>query len=405
MTPHRRSGPSITSALAFFLFAACGVGGDGAQGEGEAEAGTFATLELEAEYTEPFSALMTVREREDGTVMAADPLSQVLLRVDLAANTADTLGRVGEGPQEYRQPDQVFPLPADSTLLVDLGKGQLTVIDPQGTFQSGLKMAVVREGSPLVIIQPRFVDDEGRLYFVGGFWSGDQPQDSLQISRFDRSTGEMETLGWAWRTPPIVTRIDGGVRTSQVQMAPRDDWAAGPDGSFAIIRANGYSVEWHLPDGRLVLGPATQVETPAITDEDKYAYLEAPGPAGLQVSVFGGSDGAVDVSMSRRGGGGRSRDEIDLTRNEWAEVYPPFRPERSRISPWGELWVQRWFHPREVPLMDVFDRNGERLGSVELPQGRRQVGWGTTAAGDPALYLVRTDEFDLKWLERYRIVR
>ena len=55
--------------------------------------------------------------------------------------------------------------------------------------------------------------------------------------------------------------------------------------------------------------------------------------------------------------------------------------------------------------MDVFHRSGERLGSVELPQGRRQVGWGTTAAGEPAIYLVRTDDFDLKWLERYRILR
>ena len=54
--------------------------------------------------------------------------------------------------------------------------------------------------------------------------------------------------------------------------------------------------------------------------------------------------------------------------------------------------------------MDVFDGSGERQGWVELPPGRRLVGWGTTVDGDPAVYLARIDEFDLKWLERYRLL-
>ena len=68
-----------------------------------------ATLELEATYPEGFSFLNGVRELPDGRVLAADPLAQILLRIDLDASTADTLGRLGPGPQEYEQPDQVFP--------------------------------------------------------------------------------------------------------------------------------------------------------------------------------------------------------------------------------------------------------------------------------------------------------
>jgi len=403
MTLTHRPTVLMIAAVALVFLAACG--GENPGTEAGAGAAPLATLELEAEYAEPFSSLMTVREMEDGTVMAADPLSQVLLRVDMVSNSADTLGRVGGGPQEYQQPDQVFALPADSTLLVDLGKGQLTVVDPNGGFHTGIKMAVAREGSRLLIIQPRFVDQEGRLYFEGGFWSEDQPQDSIQISRYDRATGETTSLGWTWRTPPIVTPIDGGMRTRQIQMAPRDDWAVAPEGSVAFVRANGYQVEWHRPDGRVVTGPPNPVETPVLTDEDKYAYFEAPSPAGLRVTVFQGSDGAADMSMTRAGGGSRSRDEIDLTASEWADRYPPFRSGRARVSPDGKLWVQRWLNPALAPVMDVFDRAGEKEGSVELPLGRRLVGWGTTRNGDPAIYLVRTDEFDLKSLERYRIVR
>jgi len=46
-----------------------------------------------------------------------------------------------------------------------------------------------------------------------------------------------------------------------------------------------------------------------------------------------------------------------------------------------------------------------KLGTVDLPERREIIGFGSTAEGDPAVYLVRTDEFDLKWLERYRLVR
>ena len=50
-------------------------------------------------------------------------------------------------------------------------------------------------------------------------------------------------------------------------------------------------------------------------------------------------------------------------------------------------------------------RDGEKMGSVTLPEGRELLGWGTTEDGAPAAYLARRDEFDLMWLERYRIVR
>ena len=73
---------------------ACGGGGD-------TGSGFVATFELEAEHPEPFSFLSGFRELPDGRLLAPDPLSQVLLRVDLDAGTADTLGGVGEGPGEY----------------------------------------------------------------------------------------------------------------------------------------------------------------------------------------------------------------------------------------------------------------------------------------------------------------
>jgi hypothetical protein len=90
---------------------------------------------------------------------------------------------------------------------------------------------------------------------------------------------------------------------------------------------------------------------------------------------------------------------------EWAREFAPFQPDRSLVSPAGELWVERWLPADLPPQLDVFDGQGVKVGTVDLPGGRQIIGFGTTSAGEPAAYLVRTDEVDLKWLERYRIVR
>lgn len=378
-------------------------GGGGTPSTGRPE-GAVASLELDATYPEPFSFLSSVRERADGSVMAADPLSQVVLRLDLSTGAADTLGRVGDGPQEYRQPDQVFRLPGDSTLLVDIGKVQLTVIGPDGTFHTGMKMASATENGDFQVIVPRFVDDVGRLYYTGSVRMGEGPEDSTLVARYDRATETADTLGWVWRPAPRVTRSGDRVSVMSTQMAARDDWAVGPGGEFAIVRAEDYSVAWHFPDGRTVSGPPTPAETPKIADQDKYAYLEERSSAGLMMMVSSSSSGAMDMTM-RRGGQGMLADEPNLLDYEWAEEFPAFRPDRARVTPEGRLWVERWLPADRTPQVDVFDTDGTRLGTVDLPEGRGVLGFGTTANGDPAVYLVRTDEFDLRWLERYRIVR
>ena len=55
-------------------------------------------------------------------------------------------------------------------------------------------------------------------------------------------------------------------------------------------------------------------------------------------------------------------------------------------------------------MMDVFGPDGVLKGSIVLPRGRRVIGFGEGPSGADTAYLVRTDEFDLQWLERYRVV-
>ncbi len=87
----------------------------------EAQESVQRLTQPEVTYPEGFGLVQQVRELADGRVFIADPLGQVLLVADMTSGKADTLGSVGQGPEEYRQPDAVYALPGDSTLLVDLG--------------------------------------------------------------------------------------------------------------------------------------------------------------------------------------------------------------------------------------------------------------------------------------------
>jgi hypothetical protein len=142
--------------------------------------------EADAAFPEAFSMISGLRELADGRVMIADPLGQALVVADLEAGVADTIGRVGGGPREYKQPDGVFPLPGDSTLLVDLGNGRLTVIGPDLTFGATTPIAQgeprpgAGPGGGMMIVLPRATDSRGGVYFqpMGGFRPGGGPPDS-----------------------------------------------------------------------------------------------------------------------------------------------------------------------------------------------------------------------------------
>ena len=364
---------------------------------------TAALLELEATYPEGFSFLNGVRELPGGTIMVADPLAQILLRIDLDASTADTLGRVGPGPQEYQQPDRVFPLPGDSSLLVDLGKTQLTAIHPDGTFGEGMSMMMPREDGFPDILHPRFVDGAGNLYHQAGRSRDGTPPDSAAVTRYNRESGRMDTVATVWLpgTPSRRTQRFGFLPR---MLEARDDWAVGPDGRVAVIRAADFSVEWTFSDGRRVVGPPHVFEAGAVNREDKEALLADGRSSGISMTTAVSRTGGIQ-SMSMSRGLPNSGDAPGVDDFEWAETFPAFRNDRTLISPRGEAWVERWVPVGSNTRLEVFGEEGSWKGSVVLPPRRQLIGFGQGPSGGEVAYLVRTDEYDLKWLERYRVIR
>ena len=95
------------------------------------------------------------------------------------------------------------------------------------------------------------------------------------------------------------------------------------------------------------------------------------------------------MTMSR--GLFRGNDLPSVDEYEWAETLPQFRSDRAMVSRQGELWLERYLPVDSLPQLAVFDEEGILQGSVQLPPGRRLVGFGTRPDGIERVYLVRKD--------------
>jgi len=363
----------------------------------ELEATYVATLELDATYPEPFSYLSGVRELADGRILAADPMSQVLLRLNLDAGTADTIGRHGKGPQEYEGPDQVFPLPGDSTLLVDLGNGRLIVVDPEGRFVEWTPMTTATDDGLGRTVHPNFADAAGNLY-DGGPYSPEGPPDTTALHKIVRATGEETRIAAAWHTAYV--RPQRGAKRPMLR--PHDDWAVGSDGRVAVIRANGYSVDWYFPDGRVVKGPTNEAEAYPMGLPEKEAALEHANANGISSFAQYSEAGMQNLRMSRGFPAGTFPGIDGLA---WPENLPVFHVGETLVSPRGEAWVHRMMPAGGPGRIEVFDERAIRVGLIELPPQSKVIGFA--AGGEPGseVYVARTDDVGLIWLERFRIRR
>jgi hypothetical protein len=379
----------------------CGAAGDD-PGDRDAGPSVLTLGEPTAVFPEDFGTVQTVRELPGGDVLAADPLARALYRIDMDAGTREVIGSEGEGPGEYLQPDAVWPLPGDSTLLVDLGNGRLVALGPDLSFGPTMPIAMGEPslGGGLVLALPQGVDGAGRVYAPsrgGGF--GTQAPDSGAIISVDRATQAVDTVGAFKLQGQIRTVSPGsggrGISVTQIPLSHEDGWGVARDGSAVVARAGDYHVEWLRPDGSVTRGPPIPYERVSLGRAEQEEWdVERNRSAGLSISISIGG-GAAEASF-QRGGRGGSRGETDFSQYEWPEVLPPFHPGRLPIDAMGRAWVRRHVGAGRAPVYDVFDQTATRVATVELGPDRRIIGFGADA-----VYVVRYDEFDLNYLERY----
>lgn len=359
----------------------------------------------QAVFPEDFGSIQTVRELRDGRVLVADPLGKALYLLDMAQGRRRQVGSEGQGPGEYRQPDAVWALAGDSTLLVDLGNARLVVMGPDLTFGATRPIAQgdFEPGRPLVLALPQGVDASGAVYFRGmpaGLGAA-APPDSAEILRLPRGGGTPTTVG-RFKLPDQNTIRSGGAQNQNVRMeplplTPEDAWGVASDGAVVIARSRDYHVEWIAPNGTRRSGAPVRWDPVRVGNAEKDEYLADAGRGGGIAVSLTVENGRPSMSMQRGGAGTQAREASSYT---WPERLPPFYGGRIPVDQQGRAWVRRRVRAGAPAAYDVFDRTGARLTTVTLQPGRRIVGFGPTS-----VYVVSHDEFDLAYLERYALPR
>ncbi len=360
--------------------------------------GTAGAQEVEltaplAAYAEPFGLIGGVRELSDGRVLVADPLGGALFRLDAGLRRIEKLGTEGEGPGEYRQPDGLWPLGDDTSLLIDLGNARLTVVRPDGTLGESSPIVLSGGSGPggMTLAIPRGSDDAGHVYFAGSPFSPDGMRDSVDVFRLDRSSGDYEPVA-TLRAPEITEQRSGeNIGIQRVPLGRADIWGATPSGGLYIARERDYSVEFISPGGATKKGPPAEVRSVRIGGAEKDEWADERARNGGVRVDFGSVGGQPRVSMSRSTG---RRSDVDGL--PWPDRKPPFVEGRIRVDATGHGWIRRSEPAGRPALYDVFDQAGRLVQSVRFPEGRTLV-----AFGESSLYAASTDAFDQQFLERY----
>jgi hypothetical protein len=354
----------------------------------------------DARFAHGFSSIRGVRELADGRVLVSDGIDEVVMRADLKTGKADTLGRAGQGPGEYKSPDAIYALPNGGTLLVDLGNGRLNFLGADGKYLESSPIAQGSGEGMMSVVIPRGTDSQGRIYFqqMGGGPGMRTLPDSAVVVRWDRPRARFDTLGKV-KLPPMNIQRSGGANSQQMRnrpnpYPPQDSWAAGPDGRIAFARVGDYHLEWVQPDGRVVRGRPVGFTPVPIRQDDKKEWV-AEQANGLRMNMQV-RNGQMSMSFGR---GGREGDdeEAAIAQTEWPATKPPFLGTAVWVSPEGEAWVERTVASGAPRTFDVFDATGNLKSRVVLPAGRRLMGFG---AG--VVYVRMEDENGLQWLERYK---
>ena len=359
----------------------------------------------EAAFPEDFGYFSSVRELADGRVLLADPLGKALYVVDMDAGIRTAFGSLGEGPGEYQQPDATWPLPGDSTLLVDLGNARLVRLGSDlGFGETHPIMSGTSEGSVglsmMTMVLPQAVDGYGRVY-TAGTRGAESVSDSGAIVRIDLAEESADTVASYMLRELKVDRTEsaGGqsVSVQPIPYSPEDSWGVAADGSLVVARATDYRIEWLGPDGERVVGDALEYEPVSIGEEEKLEYFGAQVRGGGIMMAMTRTDGAVTTSL-QRGGFGGGGEEPDLDVYDWPAVKPPFASGTIQVDSRSRAWIRRQVPAGADTRYDLFNREARHVASYTLGAFRQIVGFGPES-----VYVIAFDEFDLAYLERYAL--
>lgn len=327
----------------------------------------------EARLPEEFTNLTSLRELSDGRAIVTDRRDGRLAIIDFSSGTARSLGRKGSGPGEYLDLGPLVTLPADSSIVVDIGNTRWLIL------VGDIVTATIPSDNPAI---------KGVLFWVpfGSDRSGNllswrfRPDartstktDSVDLTRVSRSTGRVAVIGalrYGVPTRGINSPTIGSEGEIRVTRSPYNAREEQPllfeDGWIAIARYEPYRVDWISPTGQLVRGGPLPGRPIPMSARERQAYI--------------------------------ARKPAYASAREWPVNVPPFDKSFPLLaSPEGWLVIPRVpsaDYPN--PRYDVVDRTGALRGQLRLPSTSRLLAFGEKSA-----YVLVTDSDGIERLQRH----
>lgn len=365
-------------------------------------------IKADASFPEPFTRVTGLRELPNGKVIVSDFVDKTVQMLDFASGQATKIGREGQGPTEYALPAGLLAMPNGETWVNDLLGRRFLVIDAAGKPVKTVPLPGTGGTGPggfALGVGGASSDRAGRIYFQAPPFNLASPDgkapDSLAILRWDATKPSSAVDTAAWMIGPQGSiNASGGGQTRSVRVtlgggkvfAPQEGWGVAADGSIARVQPDPYHVVRYPPNSTKAAAGPPQAYTPIkVTEEDKQAVIEARK-----------RNRPTMISVGRPGGGaGHPGGEANfqLPEPEFETTKPPFTGSNAiLVTPEGEVWVARTRPAADkTPSYDVFDQTGKLVRKVTLNQKSTILGFG-----NGTVYVVRTDDEDLQYLERYR---
>ena len=248
--------------------------------------------------------------------------------------------------------------------------------------------AVAEGRQRLVVVPPRFIDPQGRIYW-------DTP--IIEMQPAVKRSMKARLVRWlpGSDAPEVALEFaDHGEFEHHYRYRPMpqtDAWVVDATGRIGILSAAEYRLRWYK-EGALVETGKPVVYTPTrltSAERDAFRARKALEPVGGATSL-GGSPAARPVMDAAR------------VRAAWPdsifpEVMPPFETNGALLAPNGDIWVRRT-GPASQPSarVDILDPHGNRRATLRLPARARLF-----ALGARFVYLLSVDADGFQTLERY----
>lgn len=318
---------------------------------------------------------------------------------DLDGRYLSDIGSTGDGPEQFARAFDLALSPDGRIFVRDAGKGRVFEVTVDGDFVddrvvAGGLLTPVEGGVVWTRNFLRGESEPGRLVFVYRAFDENGPTgDTIRAPLFDTEP--------AWLTVDgnVLERVaaGGGIRLREVPFGRTRVELMSPQGEVIGGVSNDYRYEVHRADGSRMI--VERVVDPFPVQRGEADWYRREMTAAWRATIPDWTWEGPDIPPTKAFYRQISADfsgRVWVMREGPGEALQPCNADAERLIEFLE--APCW---RTPTIADVFDRAGEFLGSVELPDGLR-VYTRLWARGDTVLAVIE-DEDGTLYVRRYRL--